>query len=280
MIKRGTIKQSVGRAIASSMNVFPLKTRVAVKEHITPVEILDYKKATIKMSVVAQSQVKRLHACMKEPETLQWIEENMRTTDVFWDVGANVGAYSLIAYHVSKCQGKIYAFEPMYSTYSELCTNVLLNGCQENVHPFPLALSNVRKADKINFSNAQPGTALHVIGKAGEGGAASSTKQMLSMSILTISIDDCISQFGFDPPDLVKIDVDGLEFQVIQGMEKVLRGSKLRSFIMEVDFANAGKQKNPILDLLKGCGWEVVSKYKRGKSTTVTEVYNCVFGRK
>ena len=63
----------------------------------------------------------------KEPETLKWIDNNLRENDVFFDIGANKGDYSILSRQISS-QAKIYAFEPVYDTFKYLVSNTKNKG--------------------------------------------------------------------------------------------------------------------------------------------------------
>ena len=71
----------------------------------------------------------------KEPEMLDWLDENIRDEDVFFDVGANVGIYSIYA-ALRNPKAKIYSFEPEYSNLHQLKQNIIINGQQNNIIPF------------------------------------------------------------------------------------------------------------------------------------------------
>src|SRR5688572_26330757 len=100
---------------------------VGIKESIQITGQLDYPHKKIHMALDNAVQIARLGACRKEPETVAWIESNMRPGDVFFDVGANVGAYAFVADTVAGGNCDIYAFEPSYSTFAALVANVRLN---------------------------------------------------------------------------------------------------------------------------------------------------------
>ena len=82
---------------------------------------LDYNKEEI--WIYANSNVEkesRAFSCAKEPETIEWIESNVKPNDVVLDIGANVGAYSLIMGKLVGEGGIIYSFEPNWVNYHQL----------------------------------------------------------------------------------------------------------------------------------------------------------------
>src|SRR3990172_8964826 len=74
-----------------------------------------------------------------EPDMVVWLKQKLRTGDVLWDVGANVGAYSLLAAKLVP-HAVIVAFEPYIPTFSHLWENITLNGLSRQVIPICVAL--------------------------------------------------------------------------------------------------------------------------------------------
>jgi hypothetical protein len=75
----------------------------------------------------------------KEPETLNWIDE-LPSNSILWDIGANVGLYSVYAAKVRNCM--VYSFEPSIFNLELLARNIFLNDLQRNISIVPLPLSN------------------------------------------------------------------------------------------------------------------------------------------
>lgn len=78
----------------------------------------------------------------KEPETLEWIERYVRSGDVFYDIGANIGLYSLFAAKRLGGKCKVYAFEPEALNYAQLSRNIFLNGLSGIVVPCCVAVTD------------------------------------------------------------------------------------------------------------------------------------------
>ena len=126
---------------------------------------MDYPRHDIFLAIESEVEyLFRLNSCKHEPETVRWIETDFEEGQVFYDVGANVGAYSLIASRFHQGSVRVYAFEPSSPNYAQLCKNININNSQ-NIVPLPLALSDKTSIDTFNYSSLLPGGALHALGQ-------------------------------------------------------------------------------------------------------------------
>jgi len=198
-----------------------------------------------------------------EPDTVAWIRKNLKAGDVLWDVGANVGAYSILAAKLVP-KSTVVAFEPYIPTFAHLWDNIVLNACTERIVPVCTALSDHTTLDNLGISDPRAGSSQHVLGGKNFG--------LLQPSI-SIRGDDLIPLFNFQKPNLVKLDVDGYELQVLKGMTRLLKDHSLRSLIVEVE---SGKSEQPVSDLLSRAGFERVSD---SKGLTGIPVFNVVYER-
>ncbi|NWF79014.1 MAG: FkbM family methyltransferase [Chloroflexi bacterium] len=253
--------------------LLPLRVAASLKEGIARTGNLDYQATRILMDVSTLTQVERLNACQKEPETVTWIETHIRTGDVFYDVGANVGAYSFVADAVTGGLARIFAFEPGSTTYAALAQNIFLNDCHQRIVPLPLALSDYTGLRMFHYSSIVPGAASHVMPDVNM--RLTSETQMRSQYVLSCRIDDLVSQFGMPVPNLMKIDVDGSEMAVIQGAIQVFRGSILRSLLVEVD--EQAPQTRELVQMLEGFGFDLASRHHHVGSNCVA---NYIFVRR
>jgi FkbM family methyltransferase len=188
---------------------------------------LDYPGAQIQIRANTDSIIgSRLRPTAKEPWTVEWIEQHVRDGDVLYDVGANVGAYALIAARV--CPGaQVVAIEPGFANYAALCDNVLRNGLAGQVTPLPLVLAEAPRIGTLTYTELAAGAALHVVDAKSQG-----TRRQ---AVLVESLDALIETFALPAPTLVKIDVDGGERAVLEGARRTLRRPELRSLIIEVE---------------------------------------------
>ena len=167
----------------------------------------------------------------KEPEILDWLDENLRDGDIFFDVGANVGLYSIYAALRNK-KAAVYAFEPEYSNLHQLKLNIINNNLYENVIPFGIALGDQAGLSYLHIQDLTAGAALAT--ESNDNISKSFGKDVIwKEGIGTIHLDFLFEEFGIQP-NLIKIDVDGNEYKILQGGIKTFETTKLRSIYIEM----------------------------------------------
>ena len=156
-----------------------------------------------------------------EPETLAWIEE-FEEHSVFWDVGANVGSYSMYAAVLKKCE--VVAFEPSFLNLVTLQENIRLNNLSDSITIFPIGLSSSTSLKTLFLSkeNFMSGGAHNSLGKPVDqyGNTLKDTHRIV---VPAETLDDFSKRYDKGVPDYLKIDVDGLELMVLQGATHILR---------------------------------------------------------
>lgn len=152
----------------------------------------------------------------------------LREGDVFYDIGANVGFFSVLGGRLVGQGGAVYAFEPVPANAAMVERNARLNRLQ-NVEVLRIAVSHQAGRSELYLAHYAGGAALKSAGVPPD----------LAGSIVvdTSPIDDLVKRRRIRPPDVVKIDVEGAEKDVLQGMLDVLREWKPK-VILEVDDAD------------------------------------------
>jgi FkbM family methyltransferase len=261
------LKQEIKSGALSDPDLLELKNGINLTRK------MDYERADIFLHVDSLIEHEaRLHSCAKEPDTVEWIETTMRPGDVFYDVGANVGAYSLVAAKRFAGKVKVYAFEPAFLNFSQLCRNLALNNCQDAVFPLSVALSGRTTIGQFNYHDLVPGSALHTFGEAVDYTGQTFTP-VFEQTMLSYRLDDLIDQFKIPKPTHIKIDVDGIEKAVLEGAQKTLLNPSLRTVIVELE---AGQGEREITELLVNSGFKLDSQATRW----TPGMLNCIFVRK
>ena len=107
-----------------------------------------------KFSITNEIELWRSNTILtKEPETIEWIN-NFKQKDVLYDIGANIGVFSLFA---SKKKIKVLAFEPAFHNFKKLKKNIKLNKVN-NCKPHLIALSNKNYSEDFYFNSNETGT--------------------------------------------------------------------------------------------------------------------------
>lgn len=235
-----------------SRRVFRSLTRALAK-----VRICQVRGVTIKVGVASEMEQFRVETyATKEPETLDWLEENLHDGDVFMDVGANIGLYTLYAAKLNpRC--RVYAFEPESQNFSRLCWNLTLNGVT-NVIPCNFPLSDREAFDVLYVGSLEPGSALHSLGQPSEF-RDERAPVALQQGVLSVTLDSLVRKHGLPEPALLKIDVDGIEEKILAGAAEALASSTLRTVLVEVTVGCEASSSWPER-LLGRFGFELVRK--------------------
>ena len=172
----------------------------------------------------------------KEPETLQWIEgfKNHEKEIIFWDIGANIGLYSIYAACMHE-NIKIISFEP-----SVLNTNILARNISENNLNDKIIINQIPLTNKENSflemreTFVEEGASLSTFGEKFnyEG---KEFKSKINYKIFGTTINYFIENKILKIPNYIKIDVDGIEHLIIEKADKVLERPELKSILIEVN---------------------------------------------
>lgn len=141
----------------------------------------------------------------------------LRDSDLFVDVGANVGSYTVLA--AAHVGASAIAFEPVPSTYANLINNIQVNNISQNATAYNLGVGS--KKGSINFTNSLDAMN-HV--------ALENDKNTIKVSIETL--DHILKD---RTPTLIKIDVEGYETEVINGGLNILKNPALKAIIIELN---------------------------------------------
>ena len=192
----------------------------------------------------------------KEPDTIQWINE-FEPLDVLWDIGANVGVFGL--YAARRWGARVLAFEPSADNYAALCRNIELNEFEDRVIPYCVALAGVTELGVLNSPSREMGASLHQFGQKGQASRYwHGGKMTCAQGVIGFSIDDFIERFRPPFPTRLKIDVDGLEWPILQGARSALRDRRLKSVMVELPLSDED-ERNRAIKWLSDAGFDLQS---------------------
>jgi len=152
-----------------------------------------------------------LHECHDMGFVLHFLREG----DFFLDVGANIGSYTVLA--SGAVGAETLCFEPVPETFQHLLDNIHLNRLTDRVQAHNVAVGS--EAGEIEMI-ADQDTVNRVI--TGEAYAGATVK------VPVVVLDEILAG---RVPKLIKIDVEGFELKVLQGMRDTLRDQRPRLFI-------------------------------------------------
>ncbi len=161
-----------------------------------------------------------------ERHEIRLLQQVLRPGDCFWDVGANIGFYTLTAARVVGPTGRVVAFEPAAHAWQALHTNVILNP-SKSIHLVRLAIS-----DRSGQAT------LHRHAAYADGGASLVARDGYHLEtevVTTLPLDDYLAQTGGPPPTFLKIDVEGHEAGVLAGAQKLLAGTEPPLILIEMN---------------------------------------------
>tara|TARA_B100000700_G_C15004069_1_gene837690 strand:- start:396 stop:1256 length:861 start_codon:yes stop_codon:yes gene_type:complete len=210
----------------------------------------------------------------KEPETIKWIDEFGGEKKIFWDIGANIGIYSI--YAVVKHQNiDVVSFEPSFSNLRTLSRNISINNLEDRITIFQLPLSNTDNKFQMmeesefieGWSMNSFGTSLNFEGK--------DFKSKNKYKIYGSSINKILKDGILKKPNFLKIDVDGIEHLILEGAHDYLADKELTNILVEIN-ENFKNQFEGVLSILKKSNFKFIEK-KQSKELANSKEFNKTF---
>ncbi|GMQ84012.1 MAG: hypothetical protein BMS9Abin06_0761 [Gammaproteobacteria bacterium] len=158
---------------------------------------------------------------IKEPGTCDWIKNEVKPGDVFYDIGANIGIYTILAAHYAGDNGRVYAFEPHSANFTRLLDNIRVNSFEHIVKPCNFALHDKQGFFPFNYASGKAGTAESQLASVIDAHKVEFQPEISELKY-AVPVDELVSAEEFLPPQHIKIDVDGNELLILQGMSKLL----------------------------------------------------------
>lgn len=216
----------------------------------------------------------------QEPETIEWINNFEDNLNIFWDIGGNIGLYSIYSALRHK-NLQIFCFEPSTSNLRTLSRNISINNLQNRININQFALS-----DKKNIYQTMHET--HFI----EGHSMSTFSYNIDFegknlvpeqkyNIYGTSIDNLIEAKILKCPNYIKLDVDGIEHKILDGAKKTLMNNDLKSILVEVNENFQDQHKN-IVKIMNENNFKLVSKNQNisdVQNTKFSKTFNYIYNR-
>ncbi|PIY79904.1 MAG: hypothetical protein COY81_00230 [Candidatus Pacebacteria bacterium CG_4_10_14_0_8_um_filter_43_12] len=198
-----------------------------------------------------------IYARYPEYDEMAFIHSYLRRNDIMFDVGANIGAISLLAADKITA-GKVYAFEPTPSILAQLETNINLNKLGERIHTCSKAVSN--SDGLLTFMIGKNSEVNHLAVKNNFDGSQ-------AIQVPSVTVDTFLREEQIDRINLLKVDVEGAEMSVFQGAIHNLQNHSIEVIIFEVNpnIALYGHTPQELLALVSSFGYQIFAFNHHGK---------------
>lgn len=222
---------------------FLLKTIIPFRRRMVKTPYGDFK-----VDIVSNFGYKLLKTKTYEEGTINILRKNIKLGDVFVDLGANEGFFTVIGSKLVG-EGRVVSIEPLLKLNKIITQNVELNDCK-NVTLAPVAVSNkIGKDFFYVYPNINTGASSLIL---------PTSYFLRKIKVRTITLKALFDEFGLDHADLIKIDIEGGEYNAIFGSEELFRKKIIRKIVLELHpklLAKQGKSTGQIIQFLTDCGY-------------------------
>jgi len=180
----------------------------------------------------------------------QALAQYLKAGDTFYDIGANIGFFTVIGAKLVGSSGRVYAFEPGADNATLVQRNIKLNHFSQ-VTVLEKAVSSAMGKGELLLAEYSGG---HTLSTAG---TPPDLKGAITVDLVTI--DELLAQQIITPPDVVKIDVEGAELDVLRGMTQTIQQYK-PTIIYEVDDGDQElfkRKSQDVEDFMRSIGYQI-----------------------
>ncbi len=163
----------------------------------------------------------QLYTGLGDFSEMLFLLHTLNSDDLFVDVGANVGVFTILASGVKKARS--ISFEPLPATYQNLRNNIAINHLDKNVSTYNLGVGN--KKEILKFTENLNSSVNHVILNSSEH----------VNNVVDIPVDSLDNILKNENPFFLKIDVEGFESKVIEGAYNTLSNKNLKVIVIELN---------------------------------------------
>lgn len=186
---------------------------------------------------------------------------------IYVDVGANMGNYTILASRRLGREGLAVAYEPVAATYAQLIHHLKINHAA-NVIPLNVAVSAAAGVAEIVVSD---NSGLSYLGKVERDGFQKVQR------VATVTLDQSLPQLiGDRAIDLIKIDVEGLEFEVLRGAKGLLESRRIKQIHVEISASNVAARgaasRTEVWAFLENHGYR--PRFRRTEDVMYDEIFD------
>ena len=220
--------------------------KIKIARH--PVEQKTVGDTTVQFNITNRAEYVRHRDLGGEGPIIEDLLSELKSDDVVYDIGANVGTYT--CFLSERLQpNQVVAFEPHPSNLASLRSNLELNNTDAIV--IERALSDTNGTAELEVVSQERGEGKHSL-------VADDGEETIKVELATG--DQLIKSGEIPAPTVLKIDVEGAEYQVLQGLEQMLQSDLCRLIYVEVHpkhLNNYDTSPKDVEKLLKGPNYNV-----------------------
>jgi len=216
--------------------------------------------------ILAQTEQETRHVLIMEGD---YLKKFVREVDnkIVYDIGANIGLFTICALKNKKPAKKVYAFEPSPLNFKSLSRQIEINNLKNSAVILKIALGAKKETRNLR--------GLPVAGWGGFSFLRKQEKGEQEFAVDIFTVDALLAKKKIDPPRVVKIDVEGFEREVLQGMKECIKKFQPTIFIeLHPNYLKKqGLSNKDIIDALESFGYylEYYVKWEKGNQ------YHCIF---
>jgi len=191
-----------------------------------------------------------------ETELKECLKSILSEDNTFIDLGANEGYFSIIASNLVGKKGRVLAIEPQSRLQNIIKENIKLNKLS-NIELVQALVTNEVGEENISLSPDM---------NTGSSGVLRKQKYIVSREkVKSTTLIKLINDFNIDTVDLIKIDIEGSEYEAILGSKKLFKSHLIQNIALELHpkfLKMRNLEEREILDFLYECGYQRNKNYK------------------
>jgi FkbM family methyltransferase len=199
--------------------------------------------------------------------------------DVFFDIGANVGTFSLLAGTLHRDQIKVYAVEPAFENFEALMRNILTNDLSDVITALPIGLFETTGVNVFNYRSMGAGSARHALGSPVDH-TGKSFAPVAQQPMLAFRLDDLIDLFQLPRPTRIKLDVDGIEPRVIAGASRTLSSGPCDLWVELTKMGEDDDATSHVTRELGRLGFTMAREVRHERTVDDAQVYDVLYVRR
>lgn len=195
---------------------------------------------------------------IREEAATKIVQEELKPGMVVLDIGANLGYYALLESRLVGEKGKVYAIEPVPDNIKLLKKSIEENG-YTNIETFQLAMGNSEGEQELQLTSGTNWGTMMDMSNATEFYRNRLKKYATDkITVPTTTVDKFVEEHGIERLDFIRMDVEGFEIEVIEGMLKTLKSMPSMKLLVEFHYSHFNDPHNvfePVYKKLFGCGF-------------------------